>query len=129
VTGYLLDTHSLIWAAIDPARLGPKARQILAAADLDVFASAVSAMEIATKFRLGKLPEGEAHARDFAGEIGKDGYLPLSLTIEHAQRGGGLAIAHRDPFDRLLIAQALIEDLTLISNETLFDQTGVSRLW
>lgn len=97
--------------------------------DGDVFASAISAFEIAQKHRLGKLDFARNHAEDFLGEIAKDDYLPLSLTAEHARLAGALPMPHRDPFDRMLIAQAQIEQLTLISNEALFDQFGVIRFW
>lgn len=127
--GYLLDTHALIWATTDPDKLGVQARQVLQDKSVPIFASAVSAMEIATKYRLGKLDEGEPWAQDFLGEIEKDQYAELSLTAAHGQLGGNLPFAHKDPFDRLLIAQAQIEQLTLISNETLFDSMAVIRLW
>jgi PIN domain nuclease of toxin-antitoxin system len=127
--GYLLDTHALLWATLDPDKLGADAHEVLRDQSKPTYASSISAMEIATKYRLGKLPEGEPWARDFVGEIAKDGFLGLALTAEHGQRGGNLPFAHKDPFDRLLIAQAQIEQLTLISNETLFDSMAVIRLW
>lgn len=97
--------------------------------DGEIFASAISGFEIAQRHRLGKLDFARDHAEDFLGEIAKDDYLPLSLTAEHARLAGALSIPHRDPFDRMLIAQAQIEQLTLISNKALFDQFGVERFW
>ena len=91
--------------------------------------SAVSAWEIATKVRLGKLPGAAAIATGVAGVILKEGFQPLSLTIEHGQRAGGLPGPLRDPFDRMLIAQAMLENLHLVSIERAFDAYGVARLW
>lgn len=86
-------------------------------------------MEIATKFRLGKLPSAEPLALGFEDETAEAGFLPLPLTLTHARVAGSLAIPHKDPFDRLLIAQAIVEDMFLVSNEAVFDGFGVSRLW
>ena len=127
--GLLLDTHTLIWAASSPGKLSAKARMALEDRDNLIFVSSVSAMEIATKFRLGKLEIARALAHDFVGETETRGFLPLPLTAAHGQRGGNLAIPHQDPFDRLLIAQAQIEQLRFVSNEVRFDTYGVLRLW
>jgi PIN domain nuclease of toxin-antitoxin system len=86
-------------------------------------------MEIATKFRLGKLPSAARLAQDFEAVTDGQGFEPLSISTRHAHLAGSLAIAHKDPFDRLLIAQALLDDLTLVSNEAVFDGYGVVRLW
>ena len=86
-------------------------------------------MEIATKFRLGKLPSAQPLAVDFEGETRAVGFRPLPLSILHGQMAGSFPFAHKDPFDRLLIAQAMLEGMALVSNEELFDGFGVSRLW
>lgn len=86
-------------------------------------------MEIATKRRIGKLPEAGILAARFETEITALGFKPLSITIEHARRAGSLPIPHKDPFDRLLIAQSLDDGLLLVSNEAVFDAFGVNRLW
>ena len=86
-------------------------------------------MEVTTKFRLGKLPEAAILAPNFVGEVSRQGFTFLPVTVEHAALAGALAIPHKDPFDRLLIAQAQIEQLLLVSNEALFDGFGVRRLW
>ena len=125
----LLDTHALIWAALKPEKLGRAARVALEDGENDAWVSAVSAMEIATKFRLGKLPQAEPLALDFIGQVTDRGFSLLSLTAEHGQFGGNLAIPHRDPFDRMIIAQAQIERMILVSNEKRFDTFGVLRLW
>ena len=125
----LLDTHALLWWAHDDHRLGRRARDQIDTDGNERFVSAVSAMEITTKFRLGKLPSAYALAADFQSEVESRGFEPLAITVEHAAMAGNLAIPHKDPFDRLLIAQALNEGMTLVSNETVFDAFGVSRLW
>ncbi|HVL70033.1 MAG TPA: type II toxin-antitoxin system VapC family toxin [Vicinamibacterales bacterium] len=88
-----------------------------------------SAWEIATKFRLGRLPGAADVAADTAAAVSGQGFVALEITIGHAQRAGGLAGAHQDPFDRMLIAQSQMEDLPLVSNEEVFDAYGVTRLW
>ena len=126
---FLLDTHTLIWAAQAPERIPKAARAVIEDERNDIFVSAVSAMEIATKYRLGKLAVSPTLAEHFVREVEGQGFLLLSLNAHHAQRGGLLNIPHGDPFDRMLIAQTLIEGLTLVSNEEQFDDWHVSRLW
>ena len=94
-----------------------------------VFVSAASVWEITTKHRSGKLPGASAIVGDLAGAIESQRFLGLPITIEHAQAAGALPGPHRDPFDRMLIAQAMLDDLVLISNERAFDAYGVRRLW
>jgi PIN domain nuclease of toxin-antitoxin system len=125
----LLDTHALIWFLAGDARLRPRARAEIEADDAVVMVSAASAMEVTTKYRLGKLPEASAIVDDFESSMREFGFQGLHISIRHAQIAGSLRIAHKDPFDRLLIAQSLLEGLTLVSNEAAFDAAGVSRLW
>jgi PIN domain nuclease of toxin-antitoxin system len=124
----LLDTHALIWWFLDDARLGRNAEAAIRDAD-EVFVSAVSAWETTLKHRYGKLPEAALLVRDFAGLIEADGFRGLDLTIGHAQRAAAYEQAHRDPFDRLLVAQAELEHLVLVSRDPAFDAFGVQRLW
>ncbi len=124
-----MDTHALIWWGENNIRLSRVAAEAIDAQGSEVLVSAVSAMEVTLKFRLGKLPSAEPLARDFEGETAAAGFIPLAITLAHASLAGGLEIPHKDPFDRLLIAQALVEDLTLVSNEAIFDGFGVKRLW
>ena len=86
-------------------------------------------MEIATKYRLGKLPEAYNLATNFESEIDAVRFRSLAITVSHGRLAGSLAIPHKDPFDRLLIAQAILEGMTLVSNEAAFDAFGVNRLW
>jgi PIN domain nuclease of toxin-antitoxin system len=125
----LLDTHALLWWGEANPRLSSEARRQIDSPANSVFVSSVSAMEVATKFRLGKLPSAAPLARDFEGEILGVDFQPLSLTIRHAQMAGSFPFPHKDPFDRLLVAQAILEGMTLVSNEAVFDSFGVTRLW
>lgn len=127
--GFILDTHALIWATFQPERLSRAAKMLLDGEDGVIFVSSVSAYEVSYKYRRGHLDMAKPLALDFDGEAAKDGYLTLPLLPTHARRAGLLAIDHRDPFDRMLIAQALVEDLVLVSNEKIFDESGVERLW
>ena len=125
----LLDTHAFLWWLTDSPRLSEPARQAIAAETNEVLVSAASAWEITTKYRFGKLPNAEAVARDVAGTIARQDFDELPITVDDAAQAGALPGSHRDPFDRMLIAQALLGNLVLVSNESLFDQYGVHRLW
>ena len=94
-----------------------------------VLVSAASAWEIATKHRIGRLPGADAFASDIPGRIASQGFEGIEITVAEAARAGALPGHHRDPFDRMLVAQALERGLVLVSNEALFDRYGVHRLW
>ena len=94
-----------------------------------MFISAVSAWEISTKYRIGKLPAAGIFAADVAGAAASQGFDGLPINLQHGQLAGSLPGPHRDPFDRMLAAQALLADLVLVSNETVFEHYGVRRLW
>ena len=126
----LLDTHAFLWWVFADPKLSRRAR--LAISDdegNDVLISAASAWEITTKFRIGKLPQAGVVANDIAAAITAEGFGGLPISVRHVQRAGSLAGQHRDPFDRVLMAQALVENLTIVSNERVFDAYGVKRLW
>ena len=125
----LLDTHALLWWVADSQRLSPSAYRATGDESNDVLISAATAWEIATKHRLGKLQGAEAVAVDIVGTLADQGFDKLPISVEDAARAGALPGIHRDPFDRILIAQAIAHNLVLISNEALFDQYGVRRLW
>ncbi|MBN9488417.1 MAG: type II toxin-antitoxin system VapC family toxin [Alphaproteobacteria bacterium] len=125
----LLDTHAFLWWLAGERTLTRKARAAIESEDNDIFVSAVTAWEIATKFRIGKLPEAAAVAMDVTGAVAAEGFNQLALSMAHAERAGALDGPHRDPFDRMLIAQSLIDGLALVSNERVFDRFGVTRLW
>lgn len=125
----LLDTHALIWwLAGDPA-LSLTARDAIGDEANSVAVSAASAMEVATKYRIGKLPSAALLARDFEEIVADQGFTELPITVRHARIAGEMAITHKDPFDRFLIAQAQTEGMVLVSNETLFDGFAVLRCW
>ena len=130
----LLDTHALLWWLTDDARLPSPARAAIAEPARRVLVSAASLWEIATKHRLGKLGEADAFLRDAVGVIARESFEPLPVTLPHALLAGTLDTPHRDPFDRMLVAQALLDDLVLVSNEALFDTIAhegrtARRLW
>lgn len=125
----LLDTHALLWWLAGDTRLPPAARVAIDALETEVLVSVVSVFEIATKNRLGKLPLKAEVAADIAGAIVRHGFTLLPLDPRSAERAGRLPGPHRDPFDRLLVAQAITADLALVSNETAVDVYGVRRLW
>ena len=125
----LLDTHALIWWLAGDKALSRRAREAIADEVNDIAISAASAMEIATKFRIGKLPGAALLAQNFEEIIAEQGFGELPISVHHARLAGEMNIAHKDPFDRLLIAQAQVEDLVLVSNEALFDGFAIKRLW
>lgn len=125
----LLDTHAFLWWLAGSERLPVRARLAIRDDTNSKLISAASAWEIATKHRLGKLPGAGELAHDIAGAIAGQGFDQLPITVQDAARAGGLPGPHRDPFDRVLIAQSLALNLVLVSNEDLFDRYGVRRLW
>jgi PIN domain nuclease of toxin-antitoxin system len=125
----LLDTHALIWWLEGSDALSSRAREAIADEANAILVSAASAMEVATKFRIGKLAQAALLAQDFENIIAEQGFAELAITVHHARLAGEMNIAHKDPFDRLLIAQAQAEDMVLVSNEALFDGFAVKRLW
>lgn len=125
----LLDTHALIWWLAGDEALSRRAQEAIADEANSITVSAASAMEVATKYRIGKLPNAALLARDFEAIVADQGFDELPITVHHARVAGEMKIEHKDPFDRLLIAQAQTEDLVLISNEALFDDFAVNRLW
>jgi PIN domain nuclease of toxin-antitoxin system len=125
----LLDTHAFLWWVADDPWLSASARHAIAEQANHVHVSAATAWEIATKYRIGKLPAAGLVAADVAGEIAAEGFVELPVTVRHAQHAGAIPGPHKDPFDRMLIAQALAEGMTLVSNQSLFDGYAVTRLW
>jgi len=125
----LLDTHALLWTFLESPRLSPAALAVLASTENEKLVSAVSAMEITLKYRLGKLAEAAPFIRQGRLAIEDLDHVPLPVSMDHAALAGSLDIPHKDPFDRLLIAQARIERVPIVSNEKLFDDFGVERIW
>ena len=125
----LLDTHALLWWLSGDDALSANARTAIANEDNGIFISAASIWEIATKHRIGKLPGIAAVIADLDRVISDQGFVGLPINLRHGQVAGALPGPHRDPFDRMLIAQAMLENLVLVSNEQSFDAYGVTRLW
>jgi PIN domain nuclease of toxin-antitoxin system len=125
----LLDTHAFLWWLAGDAALSTKARKAIADQRNAVYVSAASAWEIATRHRLGKLPGVAAIVHNLKGALNDQNFSSLPIDIEHAQVAGALPGPLRDPFDRMLIAQATLENLLLVSNEQAFESYAVRRLW
>ena len=125
----LLDTHAFLWWLAGERALFSGARKAIGADKNRGLISAASAWEIATKYRIGKLPGVGSIVRNLGAVIADQGFTDLPISLYHAQVAGTLPGIHRDPFDRILIAQALLEKLFIVSNEQQFDAFGVSRLW
>ncbi len=125
----LLDTHALVWWWTDDRRLPEKARAAVAAPANTILVSAASMWEIATKHRLGKWPEVEALIARFDASLRRSRFVPLMVTITHARVAGGLDHPHRDPFDRMLAAQALSDDASIVSGDPVFASFGVGVVW
>jgi PIN domain nuclease of toxin-antitoxin system len=117
----LLDTHTLLWWLSDDPALSKSACKLIADTGNLILVSAASAWEIATKVRLGKLPAGADLVADFAGHLQQEAFEMLAISWDHAIRAGSLPGPHKDPFDRMLIAQAQAENIPILSNEALFD--------
>ena len=125
----LLDTHALLWWLSDDPALPRAARKVIAETKNTLIVSAASAWEIAIKVRLGKLPTAIDLAADFSGLVKREGFELLAISAEHGIRAGLLPGPHKDPFDRMLIAQAQAENIPIVSNEISFESYGVRRLW
>jgi PIN domain nuclease of toxin-antitoxin system len=125
----LLDTHALFWALEGGQRLSSRAIDVIGDAAADLLVSAVSAYEICFKHSLGKLAEASSLAENFEAEIASLQVNWLPVLPAHAIRAGKLDLIHRDPLDRLLVAQAMVESVPVVSNEALFDRYGVERIW
>jgi PIN domain nuclease of toxin-antitoxin system len=126
---FLLDTHTLLWAFNGDPALSSRARRAIEDGSNEILVSAASAWEIATKVRLGKLPTGEQLIGEFERYLARLGFDSLPISLAQAVRAGALLGEHRDPFDRMLISQAQIENVPIISNDRIFDAYHVKRIW
>ena len=125
----LLDTHALLWATLSVRSLSKRAAAIIANPSNEIVVSAASACEIATKVRLGKFEEARHFEREFLAKVDEAGYTLLSITTAHALRAGRLPGDHRDPFDRIIAAQALAEDIPILSTDPKLNSFGITRIW
>ena len=124
----LLDTHSLLWWLDNDDRLSRRAREAIQNPITQVLVSVGSLWEIAIKHQLGKLKASNL-VNNFQKELDDAGFVELPISGVHAIRAAVLPINHRDPFDRLLIAQAEIENVPIVSRDSQFDAYGVHRVW
>ncbi|GAA1048728.1 type II toxin-antitoxin system VapC family toxin [Arthrobacter russicus] len=130
MTSYLCDTQVLIWALTSPKLLSVKARNAILKADHEIWVSAASAYEIAFKYQVGKLPAVEPLISSFSRQVANLRASELAVDSTHAIEAGRLDWQHRDPFDRILLAQATIEGLTLITaDDTLRDFAPLNTFW
>jgi PIN domain nuclease of toxin-antitoxin system len=125
----LLDTHALIWWLDDDRRLSRRARKVIADAKNSVFVSSASAWEMATKVRLGKLRDPANAVPRLSSILVERGMIELAITVAHASEAGLLPGVHRDPFDRMLIAQSRIEELPLVTTDPVFEEFDVPVIW
>lgn len=125
MTGALADTHALLWWLSDDGRLSERAREVIATGDVPVHFSAASVWEAEIKAAIGKLAVGE----DLLGALEADGFLELPMTARHAVEAARLPAIHRDPFDRMLVAQARLEGLEIITSDTKIADYGAAVLW
>ena len=125
----LLDTHTFFWAGQSSNKLSQRAEDILVDSRIDVYVSAATAWEIGTKVWRGKWPEAAALERDFMSVIQTAGFRVLAMSVEHALLSTRLPGKHRDPFDRMLAAQALTLGLPILSKDRELDSFGVERIW
>ena len=124
-----LDTHVYAWWATGDRRLSPTARAAIEAEEAELIVSAVVPFEIATKFHIGKWPGGDAILANLDDALRTQRLVPLPITLPHATRAGLLPWEHRDPFDRLLAAQAEIEGAALVTADPVFGGSGLEVMW
>lgn len=126
---YLLDTGIWLWSLLEPQRISPRARDIIVDIDQEIFLSAATIWEIAIKSSRGKLTLPEPPQSFVPRFMHEQGLRPLAITQQHTLATMSLPSHHRDPFDRLLIAQASVENLILINADRMFDRYPVQLLW
>ena len=126
---YFLDTHGLIWFITGDPQLSVKARQLIDDEANNIFVSIASLWEMAIKFSIGKLNLGQPFDTLFPAQLNSNSINVLSITLDHLKTVCSLPLHHRDPFDRLLVAQSLVEQWPIISADVMFDRYGVQREW
>ena len=125
----LLDTHAFLWFCQDDNALSARAKSLLLDPSHRKLLSVASCWEIAIKAGLKKLTLGEPSRTYLSAGLARTGFEILSITVEHATAVETLPMNHKDPFDRLLIAQAMVENLPIVSGDVAFDDYSVTRLW
>ena len=125
----LLDTNAVLWWFAGDPKLSTVVRDLISREDTTVLVSAASAWEICTKVRIGRLPTAYDLCENFLGLVARHGFEALAITVEHGRLAGRMAGAHKDPFDRMLAAQALIESVPVATNDAAFSAFGVKVVW
>jgi PIN domain nuclease of toxin-antitoxin system len=129
VSDLLLDTHALLWWLLDDAQLSAPARAAIAEPGNRIWVSAASGWEIATKHRIGKLPEAAEITERFSYYLRRARFIELPISIEHSLKAGALPGPHRDPFDRMLIAQHFVTRYPVVTRDAVFRDYGVAIVW
>lgn len=124
----LLDTHALIWWLEGAGKLSAEARRVIADPEATILVSAASAWEIAIKHQIGKFRVPDL-IKDFRRRIDREGFVELPISLEHAVIAGTLPGKHKDPFDRVLIAQSQVEDIAIVTRDEWFGQYAVQCIW
>lgn len=125
----LLDTHAFLWFISGDAALSSKGRLLIEDETNTKFVSIASLLEIAIKASLGKLPLAKPFEELIPEQLQRNGFDVFGLTVGHAAKLANLPFHHRDPFDRMLVAQCLVENMPLVSRDVGLDACGMSRLW
>ena len=125
----LLDAHTFLWFVWDDAQLTNNAKELITNPTNQKFVSAAICWEIAIKMSIGKLDLGEEYRPFMRREIARNNFDILPISVDHAAAVSVLPFHHRDPFDRMLIAQAMVEQVPIVSGDTAFDAYPITRLW
>lgn len=125
----LLDTHAFLWWVADDARLSKRARSAIGDSKRVVYFSSASAWELSTKHRIGRLSEARELLADLPGIVERSGFTELPISTKHAVLAGSLPGAHRDPFDRMLAAQAILENLEVVTTDGALAALGARAIW
>lgn len=129
MTRILLDTHAFLWFALNDSRLSANAKDCMEDPDSDLLFSPASYWEIAIKISIGKYSLPEDFTDFMRDQIDENQLTVLPVSIQHAAAVSSMPFHHRDPFDRLLVAQAIVENVELLSSDEIFDSYPVTRLW
>jgi PIN domain nuclease of toxin-antitoxin system len=125
----LLDTHTFLWWVLDDPQLSPLCRQIIADGSNTIYFSAASAWEIAIKYQIGKLPLPDSPEPYVTSRVALNGFEILPIGLSHALHTHQLPLLHRDPFDRILIAQSQTENVPILTTDPLISQYGIQTVW
>ena len=125
----LLDTHVVLWWLFNDPKLSEKCKLLIGDPQVEILVSAASGWEISTKHRLGKLPEAGDVATELPRHLRQARFCVLPISLEHAHLAGSLPGPHRDPFDRMIMAQALVEGLSVVTSDPVFTDYSVPVIW